>query len=174
MLDLEGKKAVVSEVSQIIAESNAVVAAAYHGTDVAGITELRARAREQGVRIRVVKNTLARRAFEGTSFQCMSEGLKGPLLLAFSQNEQSDAAKLIKSFIDDHENTLKVTMVALPDQLLDETGLKMLASMPTREEALATLMAVMRAPISKFVRTLSAVPEKFVRTLTALKETKGD
>lgn len=174
MLNLEQKQAVVEEMSQIIAASNAVIAATYHGTSVTQMTELRALARERNVRVKVVKNTLARRSFEGTEFDCLRDGLKGPIVLVFSQNDQSDAAKLVNDFIGEHENTLQVTMVALPNQLLGESGLKQLASMPTRDEALAMLMSVMQAPISKFVRTVAAVPTKLVRTLTALKDSKGE
>ena len=170
---MEQKKSVVGEMAQVIAESNAVVAATYHGTNVAQMTELRAKARERNVCVKVVKNTLARRSFEGTDFDCLRDGLKGPLVLVFSRNDQSDAAKLVKDFMDAHEDTLQVAMVALPNQLLDASELKRLASLPTRDEAIAMLMSVIQAPVAGLVRTLAAVPTKLVGTLSAFKNSKG-
>lgn len=172
MLDREAKQVIVNELSEVIAGSNAVVAATYHGTTVTQMTDLRLRARERDVFVKVVKNSLARRSFEGTDFACLQDGLKGPLILVFSRKDQADAAKVVKEFIGEHENTLEVKMVALPNQLMDASGLEQLASLPTRDEAIATLMSVMQAPIAQFVRTLAAVPSKLARTLTALKESK--
>lgn len=173
MLTRKDKEEVIAEVSQIASEAQSVIVAGYHGTNVAQMTELRATAREQGVYLKVVKNTLARRALEKTDFECIREGLNGPLMLAFSRDDVSAAAKVIKKFISDNENTLDVKMVALPNQLLDKKELESLASLPSREEALATMMAMMQAPVAKLVRTLAGVPAKLTGTLVAVKESKG-
>jgi large subunit ribosomal protein L10 len=124
-------------------------------------------ARKGGVFMKVVKNTLARRAIAGTSFECLSDSLKGPLILAFSKEDPGAAARVLKDFSKDNEK-LVVTAIAFGGKLLPKTELERLSKMPTREQALATLMAVMKAPITKFVATLAAPHAKLVRTVKAV------
>jgi large subunit ribosomal protein L10 len=170
-LSLEQKKAVVAEVSSVASEALSAVAAEYRGLTVDEMTELRAKARNEGVYLRVVKNTLARRAVEGTEFECMREGMVGPLVLAFSQEDPGSAARVIKDFAKDHEK-LMVKLVSIGGQLLDASEIGRLASMPTRDQAISMLMAVMKAPLDKFARTLNEVPGKLVRTVAAIRDQK--
>ncbi len=170
-LTLEEKKAVVSEVAEIASQAYSAVAAEYRGLTVEEMTELRAKAREGGVYLRVVKNTLARRAVEGTDFECMQDGFTGPLVLAFSQEEPGAAARLVKDFAKEHDK-LVPRLVSFGGQMLEPTELDRLASMPTRDQALSMLMAVMKAPVEKFVRTLNEVPGKLVRTVAAVRDQK--
>lgn len=171
-LNLEQKKTVVAEVSQIAAEAHSAVAAEYRGLTVEQMTDLRKKARESGVYLRVVKNSLAKRAVEGTDFECMQEGMTGPLIYAFSQEDPGSAARLVKDFSKDNE-LLVAKLVAIGGQLLGPGDLKRLAAMPTREQAISMLMAVMRAPLDKFARTLNEVPGKLVRTVAAVKDSKA-
>lgn len=170
-LSLEEKKAVVSEVAEIAAVAHSAVAAEYRGLTVAELTELRAKARDGGVYLRVVKNTLAKRAVEGTDFECMQAGLTGPLLLAFSREEPGAAARLMKEFAKEHDR-LVPKLVSFGGQMLAATDLDRLAKMPTRDQAISLLMAVMKAPTEKFVRTLNEVPGKLVRTVAAIRDQK--
>lgn len=170
-LNLEGKKQVVSEVAAVAADAYSAIAAEYRGLGVEELTELRMKARQGGVYVRVVKNTLAKRALEGTDFECMSEGLTGPLLLAFSQEDPGSAARVIKDFSEDHD-LLKVKMLSISGQVLEPSELKRLASLPTKDQALSMLMAVMKAPIEKFVRTLNEPHAKMVRTVAAIRDQK--
>ncbi len=171
-LNLEDKKSIVAEVSAIAAEAHSVVAAEYHGLSVDEMTELRATARNSGVYLRVVKNTLARRAFEGTDFECMNDGLVGPLLLAFSQEDPGSAARLVKDFAKDHE-ALVTKMLSVGGELLAANELDRLAKLPTKDQAISMLMALMMAPTEKLARTLKEVPAKLVRTVEAVKQAKG-
>lgn len=170
-LNLEDKKSIVAEVSAIAAEAHSVVAAEYHGLTVDEMTALRVSARNSGVYLRVVKNTLARRAFEGTDFECMSEGLVGPLVLAFSQEDPGSAARLVKDFAKDHD-ALVTKMVSIGGEMLAPSELGRLASMPTKDQAISILMSVMKAPTEKLARTLKEVPGKLVRTVEAIKQAK--
>lgn len=170
-LGLEDKKAVVAEVSAVAADAHSAVAAEYRGLTVGEMTELRAAARNGGVYLRVVKNTLARRAVNGTDFECMQDGMTGPLLLAFSQEDPGAAARVIKDFAKDHDK-LVVKMVSIGGQMLPASELARLASIPTRDQAISMLMAVMRAPFDKFARTLNEVPGKMVRTVAAVRDAK--
>ena len=170
-LNLEDKKALVAEVNAEAAKALSVVAAEYRGLTVTQMTELRSKARQAGVYMRVVKNTLARKAVAGTSFECISPVLKGPLVLAFSKEDPGAAARVIKAFSKDNEK-LVTTAVSLGGQLLTAKSLDQVASLPTREQALAMLMGVMRAPIQKLVSTLAAAPSKLVRTLAAVRDQK--
>lgn len=170
-LKLDGKKAIVTEVAAIAACALAVVAAEYRGLTVAQMTSLRVQARNAGVYLRVVRNTLARRAVEGTAFVCLQEALVGPLILAFSQHEPGAAARLIRDFSKNNEK-LVVKALAFEGQLMQARDLDRLASLPTRDEALATLMAVMKAPITKLVRTLAEPHAKFARTVAAVRDQK--
>jgi len=170
-LNLEDKKALVAEVSKVAATALSVVAAEYRGLTVSQMTELRSKARTAGVYVRVVKNSLARKAMAGTSFECMSPILKGPLVLAFSKDDPGAAARVVKAFAKDNDK-LVTTAVSLGGQLLAASALEKVASLPTREQALSQLMGVMRAPIQKLAATLAAAPSKLVRTLAAVRDQK--
>jgi len=170
-LRLEDKKAIVAEVGQIAQQALSAVTAEYRGLTVEDMTKLRAKARENGVYLRVIRNTLARRAVEGTTFACLQETLVGPLLIAFSQRELSGAARLIKDFAKTNDK-LVVKALAFDGQLLAANDLDKLASLPTREEALSILMAAMKASVTKFVRTLAEPHAKFVRTVAAVRDQK--
>ncbi|MEJ2346847.1 MAG: 50S ribosomal protein L10 [Gammaproteobacteria bacterium] len=170
-LTLDQKKTVVEEVAKMAASAHSAIAAEYRGLTVGEMTELRAKARNEGVYLRVVKNTLARRAVQGTDFECMSEGFVGPLVLAFSQEDPGSAARVIKDFAKGHDK-LVVKLVSIGGQLLAAADVDRLASMPTRDQAISMLMAVMRAPLDKFARTLNEVPGKLVRTVAAVRDAK--
>ena len=168
-LNLDDKKALVAEVSAVAAKAQSLVAAEYRALTVGEMTELRARARGQGVYVRVVKNTLARRAVAGTAFENVGAVLKGPLVLAFSKDDPGAAARLVKAFAKDHEK-LVATALSLGGQLLPARDLDKVASLPTRAQALAKLMGVLKAPMQKLAGTLNATPSKLVRTLAAVKD----
>jgi large subunit ribosomal protein L10 len=170
-LRLEDKKAIVAEVAEVAANALSVVAADYRGLPVANMTKLRADARKAGVYMRVVRNTLARRALEGTEFACMQDVLVGPLLLAFSQHEPGSAARLIRDFVKTNEK-FEVKALAIGGKLLDAKQLEAVAKLPTKDEAIATLMSVLNAPITKFVRTLAEPHAKLVRTIAAVRDQK--
>ncbi len=170
-LNFEQKKAVVAEVAEVASSAYSAVAAEYRGLTVGEMTELRAKARESGVYLRVIKNTLARRAVEGTEFECMQEGLTGPLVLAFSQEDPGSAARVIKDFSKDH-GKLVVKLVSIGGKMLDASELETLAKMPTYDQAISLLMAVMKAPVEKLARTINEVPGKLVRTVAAIRDAK--
>lgn len=170
-LSLEQKQQIVSEVAAVATNAHSAVAAEYRGLSVTAMTDLRARARAEGVYLRVIKNTLARRAVAGTAFECMQAGFVGPLVLAFSREDPGAAARLVRDFAKQNE-LLKTQLIAFGGQLMDAQALDRLANMPTRDQALAQLMAVMKAPIEKFVRTLAAPHAKLARTLAALRDQK--
>jgi large subunit ribosomal protein L10 len=170
-LNLEDKKALVAEVADVAAHAQSVVAAEYRGLSVGQMTELRARARKQGVYMRVVKNTLARKALAGTSFESVGPKLKGPLVLAFSKDDPGAAARVVKDFAKSNEK-LVATLVALGGQVLPAGELDKVASLPTREQALSMLLGVLKAPVQKLVGTLAAPASQLARTLAAVREQK--
>jgi large subunit ribosomal protein L10 len=170
-LSLEQKKIIVGEVAAVAADAHSAIAADYRGMTVEQFTELRAKARDGGVYLRVVKNTLARRALDDTEFACMNEQLVGPMLLAFSMEDPGSAARLFKDF-GKQSDQLKVKVLALGGQVFPETELDRLASLPNREQALSMLMGVMKAPIEKFVRTMAEPHAKLVRTIAAVRDQK--
>ena len=170
-LQLEQKQAIVAEVAQVAADAHSAIAAEYRGITVSDLTELRAKARETGVYLKVVKNTLAKRALEGTSYECMSDGLVGPLMLAFSQEDPGSAARLVKDFAKQND-LLVVKMISIGGELLDASELTKLSSLPTKDQAISLFMAVMKAPVEKFVRTLNEPHGKLVRTIAAVKDQK--
>jgi large subunit ribosomal protein L10 len=170
-LNLEKKKSLVAEVNTLATQAQSVVGAENRGLTVAQMTELRSKGRAQGVYVRVVKNTLARKAIAGTQYECISPALKGPLLLVFSKNDPGAAARVVKAFAKDNEK-LVTTLVSLGGQLLSAKDLEKVASLPTREQALAMLLGVLQAPISKLVRTLAEPQAKLVRTIAAIKDQK--
>ncbi len=154
-LNLEGKKAVVSDVTALIANAQTMAVAEYRGVGVAALTTLRKSAREQGVQIRVLKNTLARLAIKGTSFESLSNDLTGPLLYSISEDAVA-AAKVLNDFAKTNDKMVLKAGV-YNGALLDQAGIKALASIPSREELLAKLAYVMKAPVSKMARALGAV-----------------
>ena len=170
-LNLEDKKALVAEVADVAAKAQSVVAAEYRGLTVSQMTELRAKARRQGVYMRVVKNTLARKALAGTAFAAVGPKLKGPLVLAFSKDDPGAAARVVKDFAKLHEK-LVATLVSLGGQVLPGAELEKVASLPTREQALSMLLGVLKAPIQKFVRTLAEPPAKLARAIAAIRDQK--
>lgn len=170
-LRLDDKKAVVAEVAAVAAQAHSAVAAEYRGLSVSALTQLRKEARESGVYLRVVKNTLARKAVAGTSFECMQDGLVGPLILAFSLEDTGSAARVVSAFAKTHDK-LVVKLVAVGGKQYGPSELERLASLPNREQALGMLMGTMKAPIEKFVRTLAEPHAKFVRTVAAVRDQK--
>jgi large subunit ribosomal protein L10 len=170
-LNLEDKKALVAEVAEVAAKAQSVVAAEYRGLTVSQMTELRAKARKSGVYMRVVKNTLARKALAGTSFEAVGPKLKGPLVLAFSKDDPGAAARVVKDFAKANEK-LVATLVSLGGKVLSAKDLEAVASLPTREQALSMLLGTLKAPSQKLVSTLAAVPSKLVRTLAAVRDQK--
>ncbi|MGV6825371.1 MAG: 50S ribosomal protein L10 [bacterium] len=170
-LNFEQKKAIVAEVAEVASSAYSAIAAEYRGLTVDEMTGLRQEARNNGVYLRVVKNNLAKRAVEDTDFACMQEGMTGPLVLAFSQEDPGAAARVIKSFAKDHD-ALVVKMVSISGKLLDPSEIGTLAKMPTYEEAIAMLMGTMKAPIQKLTTTLNEVPGKLVRTIAAIRDAK--
>ena len=165
-LTLEQKQAVVAEVAAVAAAAPAAVAAEYSGLDVAEMTELRRSARDAGIYLKVVRNTLARRALEGTQFDCMRETLTGPLLLAFSNEEPGSAAKVIRNFAKENEK-LVVRLIALDGRLLDSKEIERVANLPSLDEARSMLLGLLQAPLGKFLRVLSEPESKLLRLLDA-------
>ena len=170
-LNFEQKKAVVAEVAEVAKEALAAVAAEYRGLTVEEMTELRVKARESGVYVKVAKNTLVRRAVEGTEFECMQDSLSGPLLLAFSMEDPGAAARLVKDYIKSNKKLI-TKLVAVGGEVYDASELERLSSLPTYDQAIAMLMGVMKAPIEKYVRTLAEPHTKLVRTIAAVNEAK--
>ena len=172
MLTLEDKKAIVADVASYAESAVSTVGAEYSGLTVEQMTQLRANARNAGVYLRVVKNTLAKRAVTGTEFECIKDSLTGPLVLAFSREEPAAAAKLINDFSKDNDKLI-VRIVALRGKLLSPADVSVLAKMPTKDEAISQLMSVMKAPIQKFVSTLAEPGNKLARTLAAVRDHKN-
>ncbi|OQW93608.1 MAG: 50S ribosomal protein L10 [Beggiatoa sp. IS2] len=171
-LKLAEKQAIVAQVSTIAQKAQSVLAAEYRGLTVTEMTELRVVARKSGVHLQVVKNTLARRAFENTAFVGLGEVLVGPIILAFSPTEPSAAAKVFKTFTKTNPK-LVVKYIAIGSQLLTAADLDKVAALPTYQEAVSKLMAMLQAPISKLVRTLAEPQAKLVRTIAAIRDSKG-
>lgn len=170
-LGLEAKKQVVAEVSEVANQALSAVVAEYRGLTVAEMTDLRVKARENGVYLRVIRNTLAKRAVEGTEFACMQDALTGPVICAFSQDDPGAAARLLKDFSKEND-TMQVTALAIGGELLGADQIDVVASLPTYEEALAKLMSVMNGPITKLTRTINDIPGRLVRVVAAVKDTK--
>ncbi len=165
-LRLEDKKALVQEVNAVAGDSVTAVAAEYRGLTVSDMTELRREARNAGVYLRVVKNTLARRAVEGTAFECMRDELKGPILLAFAKEDPGAAARVIKDFAKEHQ-ALQAVALSAGGQLMPASDLSKLADLPTLDQARAMLLGVMLAPMGQLARTLAEPPAMLARTLSA-------
>jgi len=170
-LNLEAKKAIVEEVAEIAGNSPSAVAAEYSGLSVSDMTELRQSARDAGIYLRVVRNSLARRALEDTNFDCMREGLVGQLILAFSKDEPGAAAKVIRDFAKKNDK-LVVKLVALEGKLLQPSDIDTLANLPSKDQAIGMLMGMMIAPVATLVRTLAEPHAKLVRTVKAVADQK--
>jgi large subunit ribosomal protein L10 len=170
-LNLEQKQAVVAEVAGVAASAFSAVAAEYRGLTVGEMTELRQKARESGVYLRVVKNTLVKKAVANTEFECIQDALVGPLIMAFSMEDPGCAARLVKDFSKDHEK-LETKFVSISGQLLEASELVRLSKLPTKDQAISMLMSVMKAPVEKFVRTLAEPHTKLVRTVDAVRVQK--
>ncbi len=170
-LNLEDKKAIVAEVNGTAANALSLVIADARGVNVTDMTALRAKARENKVDLRVVRNTLAKRAFEGTEFECVAEALTGPSLFGFSMEDPGAAARLFKEFAKQNDK-FEVKALSVSGQLLDKGQIDVLASLPTLEQALGQLASVMIAPVTKLVRTFNEVPAKVTRVVAAVKDQK--
>jgi large subunit ribosomal protein L10 len=169
-LNLEQKQAVVSEVAAELAKAQAVIVAEYRGLDVARVTQLRAKARKSGLYLRVLKNTLARRAVKGTPFESLSDQMVGPLMYGIAADPVA-GAKVIAEFSKENE-LFVIKGGAMANTRMSDKDVKALALLPSREELLARLMGTMQAPVAKLARTLNEVPGKFVRTLAAYRDQK--
>lgn len=170
-LNLEQKKAIVAELSEVAKNAISAAVADYRGLTVSEMTELRVSARQQGVKLRVYRNTLARRALDETDFACLREVLTGPTVLLFSQDEPGAAARLLSDFVKKYEN-LEVRALALDGQLLGPDQLKSVASLPSRTEALTQLAAVIQAPVTKMVRTFNEPVAQLVRVMGQIRDQK--
>lgn len=170
-LSFDQKQTVVSEVYGLAVNAHSVLAAEYVGITVQEMTNLRVKAREGNVVLRVVKNTLAKRALENTDFACMSEELAGQLVLAFSQEDPGGAARVMSDFARENDK-LVIKLVVVDGQLYDASEVKRLASLPTKDQAVSMLMSVVKAPVGKLARTMNEVPGKLVRTVAAIRSQK--
>jgi large subunit ribosomal protein L10 len=170
-IGLEDKKAIVAEVNETAISALSLVIADARGVTVDGMTALRKDARENSVTLRVVRNTLAKRALEGTEYECVTDSLIGPSLFGFSMEDPGAAARLFKEFAKG-EKHFEVKALAVSGQMLGAEQLDVLATLPTRDQALAMLMSVMKAPVTKLVQTMNEVPGKLVRTVAAVRDQK--
>jgi large subunit ribosomal protein L10 len=167
-LSLQQKKVVVEEVADVAKSAQSAVAAEYRGLTVTEMTELREKAKQSGVYLRVVRNTLARRAVAGTQFECVQDRLRGPLLLAFSRDEPGAAARVLRDYAKSNEK-LVVSFVAFDGKAMDAPAIDQLASLPSRGEALSMLMSVLMAPATKLARTVAAPHIGLVRVVDAMR-----
>lgn len=167
-LSLEQKQAVVSEIAAQLAAAQALIVAENRGLDVGAVTDLRAKARKSGVILRVLKNTLARRALKGTPFEKLTDQLSGPLMYGIAQDPVA-GAKVLAEFAREHARFV-IRGGAMSSALMSAQEVKALATMPSREQLLAKLAATLQAPIATLVRTMNEVPGKFARTLAALRD----
>ena len=170
-IGLDEKKAIVAEVNETAASALSLVVADARGVASNDMTALRATARENQVYRRVVRNTLAKRAFEGTDYECVNDSLSGPSLFGFSLEDPGAAARLFKDFAKENEH-FEVKALSVSGQLMGADQLDVLAKLPTRDQALSMLMSVMKAPTTKLVQTMNEVPGKLVRTLAAIRDQK--
>lgn len=170
-LSLSEKKVVVAEVAEVAKDASSVVAAEFRGLNVAEMTEFRRQARAAGVYVRVVPNNLAKRAVETTDFECLREGLKGPLVLAFARDDPGAAARVVRDYRRTNQK-FEVRLVAFGGRLVDPADIDMVANLPTWEEAIARLMAVLKAPVTKLARTLAEPHARLVRAMDAIRQQK--
>ncbi|HJT61818.1 MAG TPA: 50S ribosomal protein L10 [Burkholderiales bacterium] len=169
-LSLEQKQAMVSEVAAKLQGAQTVIVAEYRGLNVERVTQLRSKARQSGVYLRVLKNTLARRAIKGTPFEKLSDQMVGPLMYGISHDPVA-GAKVLSEFAKENE-LFVIKAGAMPNAVMSVQEIKALAQLPSREELLSTLLGTLQAPMAKLVRTLNEVPGKFVRTLAAYRDSK--
>lgn len=172
-LNLESKKVIVDQVGTTASNALSLVIADARGVNVTDMTILREKAREQNIEIRVVRNTLAKLAFKGTDFECVSEVLTGPSLFGFSMEDPGAAARLFKEFAKDNDK-FEVKALSISGQLLDNGKIDVLAKLPTLEQALGQLACVTLAPITKLVRTFNEVPTKVTRVVGAVRDKKQE
>lgn len=170
-IGLEDKKAIVAEVNETATSAMSLVIADSRGVSVDDMTALRKDARENNVNLRVVRNTLAKRALEGTEYECVRDTLSGPSLFGFSMEDPGAAARLFKDFSKENRH-FEVKALAVGGQMLGAEQLDVLAKLPTRDQALSMLMSVMKAPVTKLAQTMNEVPGKLVRTLDAVRDQK--
>ena len=172
-IGLEDKKQIVSEVNEAANSALSAVLADYRGVTVGDMTELRKTARENNVYLRVVRNTLLKRAVEDTEFECIKEVLVGPTILAFSQEDPGAAARVLKDFAKENED-FEIKALSIGGKLLDAGEIDVLAKMPTYDQAVSMLMSVMLAPATKLARTLNEVPSKVTRAVAAVRDQKQE
>jgi large subunit ribosomal protein L10 len=172
-LRLEDKKAIVADVNETAQSALSLVVADARGVNVTKITELRKQAREANVELRVIKNTLAKRAFQGTEFECTAEALVGPSLFGFSMADPGAAARLFKDFAATNE-LFEIKALAVGGQLMGSDKIDVLAKLPTRDQALGLLASVMIAPVTKLVRTFNEIPAQITRVVSAVGESKQE
>ena len=172
MSRLDTKKVLVEDLNKIAQEAFSVIAIDYRGTNVPCLTQLRKDAKSQSVHLKVIKNTLAKKALENTKFDSLNEILTGPTLLAFSMDDFQSAAKLIKDYAA-KEESFEVKGLSIGEGFLEPVELKVLASLPSKEEAISMLMGLIQAPLNKFARTLNEIPSQLVRTVNAVSQTKS-
>ena len=170
-LRLEDKQTIVSEVNEAAGSALSAILADYRGLTVAEMTELRSKARTSGIYLRVVRNTLAKRAIDGTPYECLRDALTGPTLVAFSYSEPGAAARLLRDYGKDRE-ALNVKAISIGGDLFDSGQLDRIASLPNRDEAITMVLGLLLAPITKLARTVNEVPGRVVRTLAAVGEQK--
>lgn len=171
-INLERKQQIVAEVSDIASRAMSAVVLDYRGVDVASMTAFRAKARAQGVCVRVVRNTLARRALEDSNYACLKAVLVGPMMMVFSFDEPGAAARLVRDFAKECEQ-VNVQAIGLDGQMLDGAQLKAVASLPTKDEAIAQLMAAMLAPVTQLARTIKEPVAQAVRATAAVRDQKS-
>ena len=170
-LSLEQKKAVVAEIASVAANAHSLVVSEYIGTTVDAFTEMRAEARKTGVYLKVAKNSLVKRAVEGTDFECVKDSFVGPMIYAFSQEDPGCAARLIKEYAKKNDKLI-TKVVSIGGKVFDASEISRLASLPTKEQAISQLMSVMKAPVEKLVRTMAEPHAKMVRTIAAIRDQK--
>ncbi len=170
-IGLKEKQAIVAEVNETAQAALSAVMADYRGVTVDAMTQLRKSARELGVQVRVIRNTLAKRAFEGTELECMNEALTGPCIVAFAMEDPGASARLFKDFAKEQE-AFEIKALSVGGKLLPAEQIDALAKLPTRDEALALLMAVMQAPVTKLVRTMNDIPGRVTRVVAAVRDQK--
>ena len=170
-LNLADKKAVVAELSEVVDTAISAAAADYRGLTVSEMDALRVKARGEGIKVRVYRNTLARRAMKETHFACLTDALVGPIMLFFADDEPGAPARLLRDFAKEHDN-FEVRALALDGKLFGPEQLAVVADLPSRDQALGQLLSVMKAPITKLVRTLNEPAAQCVRVLSAIKDEK--
>ena len=172
-IGLKEKQAIVAEVNETASKALSAVMADYRGVPVDDMTALRKTAREAGVQVRVIRNTLAKRAFEGTEFECLNDAMLGPNILAFSLEDPGAGARLFKDFAKEIE-AFEIKALSVGGKLLPAEQIDALAKLPTRDQAISLLMAVLQAPITKLTRTLNDVPARVTRVVAAVRDQKQE